>query len=177
MLGRHFVRKAALVCLIKLFRNNLIEIETAINFFKDILLILKSTLEDDWDPEMRFLSINLLKHLLSFCKTSINDMNLSDVYPHILKRLDDSQDTNRILACEVFSIFFQICKSVRISESTFEYIITTSFIHLDDPNENVRKAVLGFLLEAKKIYTEVFMKIAERNMNAFVHKSILKELV
>lgn len=169
------IRKAALVCTIKLFKNNLIEVETGCQFFKDLLLVLKSTLEDDWDPEMRFLSISLLKYLLSYCQSAINEFNLTDVYPLILKRLDDSQDTNRILACEVFSLFFKICEKVKISDSTFEYILTSAFIHLDDPNENVRKAVLGFLLDAKKVNEDLFKQVLDRNSGAFIHKSILKE--
>jgi dynein assembly factor 5 len=173
------VRKAALVCIIKSFKNFLIDASTAIGFFADILLILKSTLEDDWDPELRFLSLHVLKCLLTLCKDNINDIQLVDLYPHILKRLDDSQDTNRILACEVFTIFFIICQKVRISEGTYEFILKTAFIHLDDPNENVRRAVFNFLKEACNVkpHKETFKRIVDSNKNAFVHKSILKEFI
>lgn len=171
------VRKAALVCIIKIFKNGLIESDTANTFFKDILLVLKSTLEDDWDPELRYLSIHALKFLLTLCGEVLNTQQLVDLYPHLLKRLDDSQDTNRILACEVFVLFFKIAQKVKISESTFEYIMKTAFIHLDDPNENVRQAVLNFLKEAKVVHPDTFLKIADSCKNVFVHKSILKELL
>jgi hypothetical protein len=171
------VRKAAMVCIIKLFKNNMIEEETANNFFKDILNVLKSTLEDDWDPELRFLSINLLKYLLSKIRDIVTSEQLVEVYPNLIKRLDDSQDSNRIQTCDVFVLFFQIAKNKKISESIYDYIITTSFIHLDDSNENVRVAVYKFLIEASKIYTDIFRTIAEKNLNNFTHKSILRDLI
>jgi hypothetical protein len=171
------IRKASLVCLIKLFKNNLIETSSVSHFFNDIIQVLKSTLEDDWDPEMRFLSINMLKYLISYEYEIVSESNLTELYPLLLKRLDDSQDNNRILVSEVFKIFFQICQKVRISSSTYEYIVSSAFIHLDDPNENVRRAVLNFLCEAKKIFTLEFNKIVEKNLESFIHKSTIKELL
>ena len=171
------VRKAAMVCMIKLFKNNLIGVDSAKNFFNDILHILKSSLEDDWDPELRFLSINLLKNLLIKCIDVLTSEQLVEVYPNLIKRLDDSQDSNRIQTCDVFCLFFQIARNKKISESIYDYIINTSFIHLDDANENVRIAVYKFLTEASKIYTDVFVKIADKNLPNFTHKSILNEIL
>ena len=170
------IRKAAMVCIIKIFKNGLIDSQATINFFKDIMLTLKSTLEDDWDPEIRYLSLTLLKSILITCKNEFKYDHMQELYPFILKRLDDSQDANRILTCEVLIIFFEICRIVKISESIYEYIISNSFIHLDDPNENVRNAVATYLKDASKIYTATFLKIAEKSEMSFTHKSILKEV-
>ena len=171
------VRKASFVCLIKIFKLNLIDNFTTMNFFKEYINVLKQSLDDDWDPEIRYLSINLLKEFFNFTKNNLNEENLFELYPLLLKRLDDSQDANRIAVCEILNIYFNICKRIKISEGTYEYIINNSFIHLDDPNEKVRNAVFEFLKEALNIYKETFIKIANKNLNIFTHISLINRLL
>lgn len=171
------VRKASLVCLIKIFKYGLIDEETSIGFFKEFMNVLKQALDDDWDPEIRFLSIKLMKEFCLINKNSFNEENMFELYPVLLKRLDDSQDANRIEMCGILEVYFQICQRVKVSESTYDYIINTSFIHLDDPNEIVRDAVFGFLKEALKVYPETFKKIANKNLHVFTHGSLIHRLL
>jgi len=171
------VRKAALVCLIKIFKYQLIDEETSLSFFKEFLNVLKQAMDDDWDPEIRYLSIKLMKEFIFMNKDSFNEENILELYPILLKRLDDSQDANRIEMCSILEIFFQIYQRVKVSESTYDYIINTSFIHLDDPNEKIREAVMGFLIEALKVYPETFRKIANKNLNVFTHGSYIHRLL
>jgi hypothetical protein len=179
------IRKAAMVCLIKIFKNlneknqNKDTWQESFNFFKELLLLLKSTLEDDWDPELRWLSIQFLKNILILGDRlgSIDNEKMLEIYPHLLKRLDDSQDSNRIQTCEVLKIYFQICRKVKISESIFEYILNTAFVHLDDPNEQIRLAVQGVLKEASKLYPDFFIRISEKHIPSFTHSSLIKEMI
>lgn len=171
------VRKAALVCLIRIFKNNLIDVETLNEIFDKILNVLKSSSEDDWDPELRYLSLSALKSVLEFYNTKISLDQLNEVYPVLIKRLDDSQDSNRILVCSLFLIFFNIAKEVRISEGTCDYIVSTSFIHLDDPNENIRNSVLKFMEKASELYGNIVKKIASKNLSTFSNKQTLNKLL
>jgi hypothetical protein len=171
------IRKSAMVCIIKLFRNNIIDTETSMTFLKDIFQVLKSTLEDDYDPELRYLSIQLTKYLLMFTKDRIGREEVLDFYPNLLKRLDDSQDANRISISEVFKLFFQINERVQVADSTYEYIVNTCFIHLDDSNENVRNAVFEFLREASKTNQSTFIKICNKNLMTFTHPDLCRKLI
>lgn len=171
------VRKAALVCLIKTFKYGLIDEETSLSFFKEFMNVLKQALDDDWDPEIRFLSIKLMKEFFFLNKNSFSEENMFELYPVLLKRLDDSQDANRIEMCGILEIYFQTCQKVKVSESTYDYIINTSFIHLDDPNDMVRNAVFGFLKEALNVYPETFKKIANKNLHVFTHGSMINKLL
>jgi dynein assembly factor 5 len=171
------VRKGALTCIIKLFKYNIIDLETSLKFVKDIFKVLKSTLEDDWDPELRNLSMLLVKYMLLHTKENISTDDLTDFYPNLLKRLDDSQDSIRILTSQVLKIFFQIIKKKTFSLSAYEYIVNTAFIHLDDPKEEMRLAVFDFLKEAALVNKESFLKIAEKNMSTFSHVELCKELI
>jgi hypothetical protein len=171
------IRKSAMVCIIKLFRNNIIDVETTMIFLKDIFQVLKSTLEDDYDPELRYLSIQLTKYVLIFSNDRISREEILDFYPNLLKRLDDSQDANRIGISEVLRLFFQINERVEVADSTYEYIISTCFIHLDDPNENVRNAVFEFLKEASKTNQSTFIKICSKNLVTFTHPDLCRKLI
>lgn len=170
------VRKGAVLDLIHMFQNELMLPEITIKFFSDFVSNLKSTLDDDWDAELRYLSIQLVKLFLKNTSEVLNYDQISELYSILLKRLDDSQDANRILMCEVLIIFMQICKRLKLSQSIYDYMIENSFIHLDDPNEKVREAVEKYLSDALTMYPKNFLKFVEKNENSFTHKSHLLAL-
>ena len=170
------VRKAAIVDMIHIFQNNLISPEIALKYFSDFVSNLKTTLDDDWDAELRYLSIQLVKLFLKNTSEVLKYDHISELYTILLKRLDDSQDTNRILTCEVLILFMSICKRLNLSTSIYDYIIENSFIHLDDPNEKVREAIEKYLMEALTLYPQNFLKFVEKNENSFTHKSNLLTL-
>ena len=170
------IRKAAVVDMIHIFQNNLISPETTMKFFSDFVSNFKTTLDDDWDAELRYLSIQLVKFFLKNTSEILKYDHISELYSILLKRLDDSQDTNRILMCEVLTSFIVICKRLKLSTSIYDYIIDNSFIHLDDPNEKVRQAVENYLMEALSLYPSNFLKFVEKNENGFTHKSNLMAL-
>jgi dynein assembly factor 5 len=170
------VRKAAVVDMIHLFQNNLITPELVIQFFKDFVSNFKTILDDDWDAELRYLGIQVFKLFILCAKDSFKYDHVADLYQMIMKRLDDSQDTNRILTCEVLTIFMGICRRVKLSESIYDYIIENTFIHLDDNSEKVRNAVEGFLRDALTMYPKNFWKFIEKNQNSFTHKGNLLAL-
>ena len=170
------VRKGAMLDIIHMFDNQLIDSDIVLKFFSDFNSTLKSTLEDDWDAELRYIALQLLKSLLLTIKDTMKYDHMSDMYIMILKRLDDSQDACRILTCDILIIFLDIGKRLQLSESIYEYMINNSFIHLDDPNEKVREAVGKYLIHAANLHTKCFLKICEKNENSFTHKSNFNEV-
>ena len=170
------IRKAAMLDMIHMYLNGLIDSEVTFKFFGDFKTILTATLEDDWEAELRYLALQLLKQFLMCIGDTMKYDHMSELYTMILKRLDDSQDANRILTCEVLILFLRIGARLKISESIYEHMIQNSFIHLDDPNEKVREAVKNYLLEASKIHPKCFLNICEKNAEAFTHQSLLNEV-
>ena len=170
------VRKGAMLDIIHMFDYELIDSDIVLKFFSDFNSTLKSTLEDDWDAELRYIALQLLKNLLLTIKDTMKYDHMSDMYIMILKRLDDSQDACRILTCDILIIFLDIGKRLQLSESIYEYMINNSFIHLDDPNEKVREAVGKYLIHAASLHTKCFLKICEKNENSFTHKSNFNEV-
>ena len=170
------IRKAAMVALVHMFQKNLIEPEEALSFFNDFMTTLKGTLDDDYDAEIRYVALHMLKEFLLKVKDVMKYDHMADMYTTILKRLDDSQDQNRILTCNILIIFMEIGIRLQMSGSIYEYMISNSFIHLDDPNEEVRKAVSDYLSVALKLHTQTFISICEKNENSYTHKSIINDL-
>ena len=96
------VRKAAMIDLIHIFTKNLIDAEMGLKYFNDILSTLKNTLDDDYDPEIRYIALQLLKQFIIKISNTMKYDHMSEMYSTILKRLDDSQDANRILTYNIF---------------------------------------------------------------------------
>jgi hypothetical protein len=60
------IRKAGIICIIRLVELSLIDPEKLYASFKSIFNTMKNSLEDDWANDLRFASIVLLKHLLLY---------------------------------------------------------------------------------------------------------------
>lgn len=73
--------------------------------------VIKSCLEDDWAPDLRFAACNLVEKLLICLNEYLDSQELRDFYPALLQRLDDAQDLIRIEISKAFLAFFA-CKNV-----------------------------------------------------------------
>jgi len=174
------IRQVALVCLVKMFDNGIVDLDmfTDSDIITEFFTVMKVTLADDWDANLRYLSILLVGRIFNYCEKLITENHLSDSYNMILKRMDDAQDKIRLECCNVFKTFFRICmKGTKISESQYKYIVETLFVHFDDQKEEIRLAVKDVLLHASQIYSNKFISIAEENLKRFTHQSICKEVI
>ena len=127
------IRKAGVVCLIKLVDSKLIEPVKMKDIFSEICKKMSSCLEDDWGNDLRFATVVFLRKLLIFLKGCADNEDLKTIYPELLKRLDDAQDGIRIETCKAFEVVFEMMEDPW-SSSLYEYAVKNIFIHLDDPN-------------------------------------------
>ena len=100
------IRKAGIVCIIRLVEEKLIEEEKLYLNFKNLFNMIKNCLDDDFTNDIRFASMVCVKHLLISLKKELIDEDYKYIYVELLKRLDDSQDGIRIETCRVFEVFF-----------------------------------------------------------------------
>lgn len=143
-------RKAAIICIMRLVQEKLVEPEVLRDNFKKMLESLKSCLDDDWENDLRFASVVMIKYCLEYLKDVFDREDYINVYPAMLERMDDAQDGIRLEVCKAFEIFFDNLPNPW-STSLYEYTVKTIFIHLDDPNENIQKAVLNVLKKATRV--------------------------
>ena len=144
------IRKASIVCIIKLLDQNLIDKDKFYASFKQLMGTLKNCIEDDWANDLRYASVVLVKHILNYVQDKFDHDDLNLVYTELLKRLDDAQDGIRIETCKVFEVYFDNLYDPW-SSSLYEYTIKTIFVHLDDSNEEIQKAITNVLKKASRV--------------------------
>lgn len=88
-------------------------------------------MDDDWDNDMRFAAVVLVKHILAYIQANFGHEDYTAVYPELLKRLDDAQDGIRIETCRVLEVFFDGLDDPW-STSLYEYTVKNIFVHVDD---------------------------------------------
>jgi hypothetical protein len=116
------IRKAAIICMMKLVQEKIVSPEKLSPHFLPVLAVLKNCLDDDWDNGIRFSSIVLLKYIVTYIGKEFTDDENKDIYEQLLKRLDDSQDGIRIETCKVFEAFFDNLHH-EWSSSLYEYSV------------------------------------------------------
>merc|ERR1719240_783063 len=144
--------------------------------FPDLLPVLKSCLDDSFSPDNRLIACLVLKGTLNELQAEINGEQLREIYPELLKRLDDSNDKIRVAICEALAVFFK-CMPPKWSRSLFEYILRTLFVHLDDPNPEIQQAVYGVLEAAVHQDFATFASEAKTAAAKSAHPRMCEELL
>lgn len=170
------IRKAAIVCIIKLMEQGLIEEEKMYASLKPLFNYLKNCLDDDWTNDIRYASVVLVRNLIEYMHGSFDKDDFDMVYPELLKRLDDAQDGIRIETCKVFTVFFTYLPNPW-SSSLYEYTVKNIFIHLDDNNEDIQKAIMEVLKKAATIQTKDFIFQADDFSRKSSHPALCQNLL
>ena len=84
--------------------------------------------------------------------------DFKEVYPELLKRLDDSQDAIRLEAAKAFEAYFSYLPE-DWAHNLFEYMVENIFIHLDDSEETIQVAIAEVLKKAAKVHPDIVMNI------------------
>lgn len=111
------VRRTSINCIRKIVNKDLIGKEVLYSHYQGVMSVLKSCLEDEWAADLRLASCELLKTLVAFLSGRLTgtlhvqvDIDYSDIYPLLLSRLDDSQDSVRLEAFAALSTFLTTSK-------------------------------------------------------------------
>lgn len=65
----------------------------------------------------------------------------------------------------------------QITFSNFKYVLNTLFVHLDDPNENLQKAVKSALEKWMEFNKEKFVEVANEVLPRHRHPQAVSELI
>jgi len=170
------IRKGGMVCIHALLKQHLVSPVALNAVFSDLLPILKSCLDDSWSPDNRMIACLVLACLLNDMQAEITAEQLREVYPEMLKRLDDSNDKIRTVVCEALSVFFK-CLPPKWSRSLYEYILRTLFVHLDDPNPEIQQGIYGVLEAAVHQDYAAFIGEAKAAAAKSAHPRMCEELL
>merc|ERR1711988_359190 len=170
------IRKGGMVCIHAMLKQHLVSPATLNVAFSDLLPILKSCLDDSWSPDNRMIACLVLACMLTDMQAEITAEQLREVYPEMLKRLDDSNDKIRTVVCEALSVFFK-CLPPKWSRSLYEYILRTLFVHLDDPNPEIQQGIYGVLETAVHQDYAAFSAEARVAAGKSAHPRMCEELL
>merc|ERR1719171_2313269 len=165
-----------MVCVHALIKNHMLSPADLNASFSDILPILKSCLDDSWSPDNRMIACLVLSCLLQDMQAEISGEQLREVYPEMLKRLDDSNDKIRVVVCDALAVFFK-CLPPKWSRSLYEYILRTLFVHLDDPNPEIQQGIYGVLETAVHQDYAAFAAEARVAAGKSAHPRMCEELL
>ena len=121
---------------------------------EELLTQLRSTLEDD-SKDTRLISCRVLLHLFSTVGRDLDQDRLHNLYPDLLKRLDDSSDDIRIAMAQTFSAYIECFRDnydVILYRAHIEAIYNGLLVHLDDPDRPIQQAVAGVYQSCETIF-------------------------
>ena len=170
------IRKASVICLIKVMEQKLIDKDKLAVLMPDLINKLKSPLDDDWLHDLRFASVVLLTKLMEFMGSDMERDGWNEIYPELLKRLDDAQDGIRLETCKAFEIFFDNIPEAW-STSLYPYTIKQIYIHIDDPNQQIQSAIVKVLEKSVRVQTDDFIEIARDCEHKMTHTVLCKNLL
>ena len=131
-----------------------------------IVPLLASEIEDQ-DASARHLGCLCLTIIFERLKGGFGDQAVQDLYPRLLKRLDDSDDIIRMAVCDTFKSFM-LCAPKEIYRGTMiTYTLDQLFIHLDDPDPKIQKCIFDVLLHiAEHVDGALVLKKANANIQS-----------
>ncbi len=121
---------------------------------------LQSIMEDDVQMT-RLVSCRVLAAILECSGSDLDQDYLHNLYPDLLKRLDDSSNEVRLVMCNVFRAYFSSFREkyeVSLYRAHLEALYRGLLVHMDDPNAEIQKAVLDVLKVAARLSPDMLLK-------------------
>lgn len=157
------VRKIALKCMEAAVSNHLVTADDLFQCITDVTAAVKSCLSDD-DAVTRKLMCHILMEIFLVLKGRLPDDLSSELYPEVLQRLDDSNDTIRVLTCRVLAAMFHAASAHFWNGTPLDYTLDQMFVHLDDIDETIQASVYGAILEAIDLNPKLIAKKANKKL-------------
>ncbi len=159
------LRKVSAAVLFSILRGNCITDEIIFRVAPRLFSIVKANLSDD-DSSLRELSISSMKLLLERLPNRLGEEALHDLYPELMKCLDDSFDSVRLETCDALKHFFKCSSRSNYDTAILSYICEQLFVHLDDPNPALKEKVFEVLVVLLDIDKKHVIKGAKSSLSS-----------
>ncbi|XP_066496740.1 dynein axonemal assembly factor 5 [Tiliqua scincoides] len=162
------IRTTAVACLWALICSKLLSPEEMLKVEHELMPKIVATLDED-SKMTRLISCQIIGTFLTSCGKQIHYSELSNIYPELLKRLDDASHDVRLAASSALISWFKCVDDddkKALLKANIEVLYQELLIHLDDPDQNIQSAVLDVLKEGGVLYPDCLA----REIEAVVHK-------
>ncbi|XP_064635749.1 dynein axonemal assembly factor 5-like [Lineus longissimus] len=147
------IRTTAISCLWAILQSGVLDKEKLITILPELVTQLLTLMDDD-NKSTRLVACRVLTRIFNAVGTAIDQHRLHNLYPELLKRLDDSSDDIRVAVSKTFTAYFQCFDTgfdVGLYSAHLEAIYKGLLVHLDDPDPKIQESILDVLKEAAKI--------------------------
>uniref|UniRef100_A0AAZ3PDV6 Dynein axonemal assembly factor 5 n=1 Tax=Oncorhynchus tshawytscha TaxID=74940 RepID=A0AAZ3PDV6_ONCTS len=151
------IRTSALCCLLALLQGGLLAVEERLS--PQVL----SALEED-SQLSRLLACRSLSTLLKLIGPSLHPDALNNIYPEVLKRLDDSSEEVRGVALRALGLWLASLGkdyNSQLYSQHLEVLFQQLLLHLDDPDSHVQDTVLEVLKTGSGVHPALLKQEVE----------------
>ena len=106
---------------------------------------------DDNETSMRHIAALSLCVVFERLKGAFGPQAVSEIYPLLVKRFDDSNDEVRLCVINSVGVFMTASVPGAFSGTALEYTLDQLFIHLDDSDERIQEACYATIMTASSL--------------------------
>jgi len=157
------VRHAAMTCLSKLCFLPALTPPQLAEQCEAALPVISGCLDDDNSETRRLGCLTLEGILRKLGPAHTAEAWVRALYPQLLKRLDDANDTVRVTGCRPLSALFAAFRysgtydaSANFDKTNYQYLLRGMLVHLDDPSPEIQAAVMELLQQAMRVDPPIF---------------------
>jgi hypothetical protein len=140
------VRKVAIASFYSCLHRGYADRQTLFKIAPPLLPVLKTDL-DDYDASTRELVCLSLDLMFRALPGALSEQPVLELYPALLKRLDDSSDLVRFAVCGCFLSFLRSAPPSAFAGTTIDYTLDQLLVHLDDVDPAIQVPVHYIFLQ------------------------------
>ncbi|XP_022319894.2 dynein axonemal assembly factor 5-like [Crassostrea virginica] len=157
------IRTTATSCVWALLQSGVLNKEKLFPVVEDLLTQMITTMDDD-NKSTRLICCRVMTRLFDLVGVELGQDRLHNMYPDLLKRLDDSSDEVRITVSKTFLAYFDCFMNgydVSLYRAHLEAIYKGLLIHLDDSEPKIQEAILEVLKKAGALSPTMLLQEVE----------------
>lgn len=155
------LRKLSAAVLFTILKGNCASDRTLFKLCPQLLPVLKCNITDD-DSSMRELAVSSMGIILGrLPKGGLGEEAMHQIYPDLMKCLDDSSESVRYLVCDTMKSFLKCAPVSYYKGTAISYIVENLFVHLDDPDNSFKEKVYEVLIVAIDVNADEVIKRAK----------------
>ncbi|XP_070187800.1 dynein axonemal assembly factor 5-like isoform X2 [Littorina saxatilis] len=141
------IRTTAVSCLWAMLQSGVLTKDKLEPVAEELITQIITAMDDD-NKSTRLISCRVMTRTFDTMGQSLDQDRLHNLYPELLKRLDDSSDEIRVMVTKTFLAYFDCFRGdyeVGLYRAHLEAMYKGLLVHLDDPEAKIQEAVLKVL--------------------------------
>ncbi|XP_076458968.1 dynein axonemal assembly factor 5-like [Babylonia areolata] len=158
------IRTTAVSCLWAMLQSGVLTKDKLEPVAEELITQITTTMDDD-NKSTRLISCRVMTRTFDTMGQDLDQDRLHNLYPELLKRLDDSSDEIRVTVTQTLLAYFDCFKDryeVDLYRAHLEALYRGLLVHLDDPEVKIQEAVLKVLERAAQLHPAMMLQEVEQ---------------